>query len=120
MTTLSDILDRAAGKLASGLVMQMHYSVEGVRASGDLMPFADGMLVTRVEVGSESRGDGHGSTILAAMCAEADRCGQTLYLEVSPDGTGHDYETLVAWYGRYGFVAWDQAETGMVRTPAAA
>lgn len=74
-------------------------------------------LVTRVEVGSEWRGQGAGGRLLDRVCMAADVEGVDLLISVEPDGTGLDHEALVGFYERRGFVLFapGDTESAMIR-----
>jgi GNAT superfamily N-acetyltransferase len=61
-------------------------------------------MVSSIEVAPAHRGRGYASTMLRAVCEDADREGVLLTLAVAPQGfDGLTYEQLLAWYERYGF-----------------
>jgi GNAT superfamily N-acetyltransferase len=76
----------------------------------DLMQDDDFWWVTRISVPPAFRGKGIGSRLLTQVCADADRCGVDLCIHVASYGRMSDAD-LIAWYGRYGFVA---REDGML------
>jgi ribosomal protein S18 acetylase RimI-like enzyme len=95
------------------------FAIPGVRASACLIPVREEgrpWLLSRVEVGVESRGHGHGSALLRQVCAYADERGVALILCVASDrtrGALRDCE-LVSWYRRYGFREVEESYT-MIR-----
>lgn len=80
-----------------------------VRLSGGRGAIADlcdyygrGMIITRINVPAEYRGQGFGKELLQQILADADAEGVTLWLEISPSD-GLDYDQLHDWYTRNGF-----------------
>lgn len=65
--------------------------------------YGKGLIITRVNVPHERRGQGHGRALMQRVCAAADATRTTLYLEILPSG-GLDYDQLEAWYSRLGFI----------------
>jgi predicted GNAT family N-acyltransferase len=87
-------------------------------AIADLSPpeeLTPGWTINRINVPEfgDWRGKGHGSRLLKMICDDADKENQPLYLEPMPSGP-LDYDALVAWYKRYGFVEW---KYGYLRRP---
>lgn len=76
--------------------------------------YGHGLVITRVNVPEDFRGQRHGSRLLDKCLADADRDGVNLYLEISPSGP-LDSAALVAWYRRRGFEG--NATTVMHRKP---
>lgn len=70
-------------------------------------------------VPEHKRGLGNGSRLLAKVCREADGASKALILTVRPyDGAERSTEQLEAWYGRYGFAAFQrEPEVMMIRLP---
>jgi hypothetical protein len=54
-----------------------------------------------VEAGETRKG--HASALLRKVCAEADREGQLLIVQVKPYADGLDQQQLMRWYARFGF-----------------
>jgi hypothetical protein len=81
----------------------------------------DMRAMTREIVGLESRNPrkGYATTLLWSVCHEADVAGITLILQPKPFGEGGpDHDKLVRFYGRFGFVEFQQAPVVlMARTP---
>ena len=74
------------------------------RSIADLNMLDDGrVLISRINVPVRSRGRGLASKMLKEILRDADAMGITLILEPVPSG-GLDYEQLVAWYQRHGFM----------------
>jgi ribosomal protein S18 acetylase RimI-like enzyme len=88
-------------------------SIADLTGIGEMVPGT--MTITRINVPVEHRGKGHGSKILRRICNAADRYQVKLTLEVMPSG-GLNYEQLVDWYHRYGFV-WNATYMYMIRRP---
>ena len=79
------------------------YYDEATRSIVDLTDYYGlGLMMTRINVPRQHRGQGHGSALLKRVCEEADKDQVTLFLEVLPSGP-LDYDQLVAWYERHGF-----------------
>lgn len=74
-----------------------------VRAIADLVPYLDGMLLTRINVPEKSRQKGYGSRLLRNILNEADRTQTKLYLAPSSSGWMTNPQ-LSRWYNRHGFV----------------
>jgi ribosomal protein S18 acetylase RimI-like enzyme len=87
-------------------------SIADLVQPGEMAPF---WVITRINVPREHRGQGLGSKMLKEICADADKEGCSLGLDVSPSD-GLDYDQLVAWYKRYGFKS-SQHGYYMVRRP---
>lgn len=66
------------------------------------MGLLNGMLITRINVPAQHRGQGVGRELLKLILAAADAEGLNLYLEIS-SSDGLTYDELEAWYVRYGF-----------------
>lgn len=61
-----------------------------------------GLIITRINVPSEHRGQGHASGLLSDICSYADKNQINLFLEIAAsDGLNRDQ--LENWYRRYGF-----------------
>lgn len=73
------------------------------RAIADLMPFEEGMMLTRINVPRGSRGQGVGSRLLQQVLDDARQEGIPLYLMINPSD-GLSYVQLERWYTRRGFV----------------
>lgn len=58
--------------------------------------------ISRINVPKEHRGYGHARTLLNQVCADADECGEVLYLVPSASG-GLTQTQLEGWYKRNGF-----------------
>lgn len=61
----------------------------------------------------KSPGDGYGGLLMTAVLGEADATGTPLFLHVDPDDG--DIDRMAGWYGRYGFVAVQDAPRLMLR-----
>jgi predicted GNAT family acetyltransferase len=86
--------------------MKSCYMDKESRAIADLVDYyGKGMLITRINVPTSSRGKGAGSKLLRQIIADADRTNTVLYLEVVPTGTMNE-EQLTKWYESYGFKYW--------------
>lgn len=75
--------------------------------------------IFEIAVPDRLRGQGIGTRLLAAICAQADRDGVTLTLLPLPDNPSDDAR-LRAWYARHGFVAHNRSVfgiPGMIRHP---
>jgi hypothetical protein len=93
-----------------------------LRMSEDLGRF----VVYFYDIFSEKRAKGRASTTLRRLVDSADRHGVIIELPVKPNDVpgmigGLEYDDLVSWYGRYGFVFINQRSPGghplMRRTP---
>ncbi len=85
--------------------METWYIDFDTRTIADLLPpheLTPGWCISRINVPAEHRGEGHGSTILKRILADADAEKVTLWLEPHPSGP-LDYQQLTNWYKRYGF-----------------
>lgn len=78
--------------------------------------FEDGYCINRVNVPVTFRGKGHASTLLRKILFDADFERKMLYLFVQPSG-GLDFEELVRWYGRHGFLDCSTMHGYMIRQP---
>jgi len=79
--------------------------------------FNNGQIINRLQVPMAHRRQGHGTTMMRAACALADRHGITLWLDVSSyDQSYMTNETLSAWYETFGF-KWYAAPCTMRRHP---
>lgn len=75
------------------------YGSARINANPDL---PDGVLeVVNVFVNPAHRGDGYGTSLIEAICEDADRSGTVLLLR--PDAEDGDNEALTGWYRRFGF-----------------
>ena len=73
------------------------------RAIADLTDYwGRGLLLTRINVPVQFRGQGVARRLLARVLTDADAEGITLWLEIMPSG-GLSFEELKAWYERRGF-----------------
>lgn len=74
-------------------------------------------IINRINVPEAFRGQGHGSTLLKQILADADREKVTLLLEpVATGRNGLAQRDLIKWYKRYGFKTYDAFY--LVRPPA--
>jgi GNAT superfamily N-acetyltransferase len=87
--------------------MKHHYNV---KLGGRFLAVADlvwhtkkTLMLTRINVPTPYRGQGHASKLLKQILADADAEGITIHLHASPSG-GLDESQLIAWYERHGFV----------------
>lgn len=71
-------------------------------------------VVEQLRVPRKYRWRGHGSALLKAICADADREGVALYLWIAPEG-GMVYGELNRWYARHGFKLWLRRGTNCMR-----
>ncbi len=92
--------------------MQTCYVIREHRAIADLVEVDGIMLLTRVNVPQQSRGQGVGSRLLKMVTDAADVDRVDLWLEVNPSG-GLKYRELVAWYKRHGF-KWSRTRPGLM------
>lgn len=103
-----------------GVTMHRTYSNEYGSASINANPdLPEGVLeLSRLFVRAKHRGEGYGTSIMEAICEDADRTGTVILLR--PDAEDGDNETLAAWYRRFGF---SEIQTGpvilMARRPGA-
>ena len=74
------------------------------------------LTITRINVPSAHRGNGHGSKLLDQICADADREEIRLSLEIFPSGS-LDYDELKEWYIRHGFKASKKYPGFYIRKP---
>src|SRR5678816_4756553 len=71
-----------------------------------------------MSVASENARKGHATALMHEVCAEADRLGFVLMLQVKPFADGMDDEMLRAWYARFGFIKiQDEPVVLMARQP---
>jgi hypothetical protein len=77
-----------------------HRAIADLVKPGELTP---NWTITRINVPEIYRGHGYGSALLDRILADADEEQVTLRLEIFPSG-GLDYDQLVAWYERKGFM----------------
>lgn len=100
--------------------MKHCYSRIGGNASATVIHFDDGdhALLTSIKVQQAFRREGHGTALLEDVCADADREGVTLILNVESymDG-GLDDMQLWTWYERFGFRGNIDLGIGMTRPP---
>lgn len=68
--------------------------------------YGKGLVITRINVPSQYRGNGYGSALLKQIVKDADTDRVSLFLEILPSG-GLNYTQLKSWYGRYGFQPWN-------------
>jgi ribosomal protein S18 acetylase RimI-like enzyme len=68
----------------------------------DLIAYADGLLVTRINTPREHRRKGVATKLLRELCTDADRERTRLYLQVVPTADMNE-RALTAWYKRYGW-----------------
>lgn len=89
------------------------------RAILDLSPdmFPDSLVITRINVPAEHRGQGVGRELLWRCVEEADATRTKLRLEINPTGP-LSYDDLHAWYERNGFEDDPRYPGIMVRWPA--
>lgn len=67
--------------------------------------YGKGLIITRINVPRDYRGQGHARELLRQITADADKTHTTLFLEImSSDGL--NYDQLEAWYKRAGFRSW--------------
>lgn len=104
--------------------MQHSYHLPGIRCSADVINLKlnqdEVYLITRIEVGEESRNRGVGGKLLQLVCDAADYEGVILMLQVAPDGSylSLSVDQLMDWYEQYGFESLeDYSEETMVRFP---
>lgn len=64
--------------------------------------YGQGLIITRINVPMAHRGKGIGRKLLQQCCADADKLGVTLWLEIQ-SSDGPSYDELEAWYKRNGF-----------------
>jgi len=72
------------------------------------------LIINRINVPLEFRGQGHARTLMAKVLRDADASGTILALHVAPSG-GLSYSQLVRWYKRLGFV--EERTLYLVRYP---
>lgn len=70
----------------------------------DMIPYADGLMITRINTPREHRRKGIATRLLRQLCTDADVFSQRtrLYLQVVQSGDMSE-RALTAWYKRYGF-----------------
>lgn len=70
-----------------------------------------------LSVQSSNPRKGHATALMWQTCAEADKHWVTLMVQVRPFDDGPDREKLQRWYGRFGFVKFQDEPLLMARTP---
>ena len=86
--------------------MKTSYVDYSSRSIADLVKpgeLTKGWTITRINVPSQNRGHGFGTRLLKQICSDADKENVSLWLEPYPSGD-LDYQALVDWYSRHGFV----------------
>lgn len=97
--------------------MKTCYVIKQYRAIADLVApgeLTEKWTITRINVPVEHRGKGIGSQLLKRILLDADAQGVELVLEVFPSGDLNRSQ-LEAWYGRYGFVEYQNGY--LIRPP---
>lgn len=77
----------------------------------------DGFWIARINVPRAAAGAGVGRALMAALLGDADRTGARLWLTPNPYGE-LDWDALVGWYERCGFV--DTGSRLYLREPVSA